>query len=111
LKVARTKNGKETDDSVAIFCIDISGSMDVKTTIPTGHELVKIKVTCYRYNSNKKGVTGNSMTRLQCAVAGVDMQIEEIYKSNPNKKIVIISFDDKVTIIGTFFNLKKFHSS
>lgn len=85
----RSKNNKETDESVAVFCIDISGSMDVRTTIPTGHELVKIK-----------GVTGNSMTRLQCAVAGVDMQIEEIYKSNPTKKIVIISFDNYVTIIG-----------
>lgn len=40
----RNKNQKENENSVAVFCIDISGSMDATTTIPTGHELVKIKV-------------------------------------------------------------------
>ena len=31
------------------------------------------------------------------------MQIDEIYKSHPTKKIVLVIFDDRVTNIGKFF--------
>jgi hypothetical protein len=77
------------EDSLVVFCIDISGSMASTTTIPRGHELVKIK-----------GVTGEYISRIQCMKAAIDMQIEEIYKSHPGKRVVLIAFNGSVTLIG-----------
>lgn len=77
------------EDSLVIFCIDISGSMCTTTSIPRGHELVKIK-----------GVTGSYISRIQCMKAAIDMQIEDIFKSHPEKRVVLIAFNGSVSVIG-----------
>ena len=37
---------------------------------------------------------------MQCMKAGIDMQIEEIAKSHPEKRVVLVVFNGSVTIIG-----------
>eukprot|EP00026_Physarum_polycephalum_P001882 Phypoly_transcript_01885.p1 GENE.Phypoly_transcript_01885~~Phypoly_transcript_01885.p1 ORF type:complete len:979 (+),score=188.07 Phypoly_transcript_01885:120-3056(+) len=78
-------------DSLVVFVLDISGSMSVTTEIPKGHGLVKIR-----------GVPPNTqhISRMQCMQAAVDMQLEEIYKQHPKKRVVLITFSNEVTIIG-----------
>ena len=47
-----------------------------------------------------KGVKGQYISRMQCMKAGIDMQLEEMYKSHPNKRVILIVFNGDVTIIG-----------
>lgn len=43
-KIKETNNFLMDEESIIIFCVDISGSMSQTTTIPNGHSLLKIKV-------------------------------------------------------------------
>jgi len=81
----------EDSNSLVIFCVDISGSMGIETDMPIGHGLIKIKGV----NSNSKVVS-----RMQCLQAAVDIQLEEIHKQFPNKRILLITFSTNVVIIG-----------
>lgn len=78
-------------DSLVVFCLDVSGSMSVTTEIPKGHGLIKIR-----------GVPPNTkhISRMQCMQAAVDMQLEDIYKQHPLKRVVLITFCSEVIIIG-----------
>eukprot|EP01027_Heterolobosea_sp_BB2_P022425 GEZU01033021.1.p1 GENE.GEZU01033021.1~~GEZU01033021.1.p1 ORF type:complete len:968 (+),score=243.56 GEZU01033021.1:73-2976(+) len=87
----KVQYGRARDDALVIFCIDISGSMSVTQTIPIGHSLVRIK-----------GVPVNSehISRLQCARAAMDIQLDELFKHHPNKRVVLITFNAHVTVYG-----------
>jgi hypothetical protein len=47
-----------------------------------------------------QGVEGEYISRLQCMAAAIDLQMEEIFKSSPQKRIVLIIFNNRVNIIG-----------
>eukprot|EP00727_Mastigamoeba_balamuthi_P000568 m51a1_g10508 putative type a von willebrand factor domain-containing protein (943) ;mRNA; r:174690-177903 len=76
------------DTSLVVFCLDISGSMSGGTPIPTGNELVRVK-----------GVTGSVITRLDCLKAAIDMQMEEFTRVYPNRRVVILTFSSKVSLM------------
>ena len=76
---------KSLDDITVIFCIDVSGSMDMtsKTDIES------------KYNKFK-----GCISRLECVKLAIDQQISELYANNKNIKIGFILFEHKVKIIG-----------
>jgi methanogenic corrinoid protein MtbC1 len=78
--------------------------MSITTTIPTGHELVRVKVIISGNITNVQGVTGQYISRIQCMKAGIDMQLEEMYKSHPNKRVILIAFNGSVHIIGNRYH-------
>lgn len=90
-----------------IFCVDISGSMCVTTEMPVGHDLLKIRgidkknsgfdgiqVEGSQYLPNQKKNV-NYVSRMQCMQAAIDLQLEEILKQHPTKKVVMIAFNDE----------------
>ena len=40
------------------------------------------------------------VSRIECLSMAIDLQLEEISKENPNKRVLIVTFSDKVTIVG-----------
>jgi hypothetical protein len=69
------------DDTSLIFCVDVSGSMDEK------HQVTQ---------DNKK----NYVARIKLIKDAVIKQIEDMKKTHPNRKIGLVTFDDRITLYG-----------
>ncbi|EGC31613.1 hypothetical protein DICPUDRAFT_99163 [Dictyostelium purpureum] len=92
------KEINEADESFVIFCIDVSGSMEVTSFVKEGMSL-PVSLT----NVNSEGKTHEKVSyvsRLQCVQLGLLQQIESIAEKYPNKRVGIVTFSDKVTLIG-----------
>lgn len=98
-----------TDESLVIFCIDISGSMCVTTEVPGkinfrgSQALSRIQRTREDQRDQylphqRRDVT--FVSRLQAAQAAVDHQLEEMLKDHPNRRVALIAFNNEVTVIG-----------
>jgi hypothetical protein len=72
---------KKKSSPLVIFCIDISGSMS--TRVPS-----------------KDTSNDISLTRLECVKKAVQAQIDELAKTQPSTVVVLVSFCEKVTVIG-----------
>ncbi|KAJ8311067.1 hypothetical protein KUTeg_011382, partial [Tegillarca granosa] len=68
----------ETDDTLVIFCIDISGSMCVTTPYLPGED---------------KDVT--YVSRLQAAQAAIDQQLEDMSRKHPNRRVALVTFNSQ----------------
>ncbi len=42
------------------------------------------------------GVSGDSISRIQCMKAAIAMQLDEMVKSHPRKRVVLITFNNEV---------------
>lgn len=76
-------------DSLVIFCIDISGSMNATLPVPAGFGLVQ---------AHGQQVS-NYISRLDSMKAGIKMNIEDMVSQSPNKRVVIVTFESEVTIV------------
>ncbi|KAM9980226.1 hypothetical protein ACTFIZ_006498 [Dictyostelium cf. discoideum] len=100
------KEKNEKDDSFVIFCIDISGSMEVTQSV-NGLSIPSSLVSNPGIHDNepssyeKQALTKVSyVSRLQCVQIGLLHQIESIAEKYPNKRVGIVTFSDKVTMFG-----------
>lgn len=100
---------KGTDESLIVFCIDISGSMCQTTEVPGKiqlrgsanlHSIQRMQEDrSDQYLPNqKRNVT--YVSRLQAVQAAVDHQVEEMMKTHPNRRVAIISFNNEIQVIG-----------
>jgi hypothetical protein len=100
---------KVVDDKLVVFLLDISGSMSQSDEIPKGFGLMKVKAIDERKRKfeelgiddidfSTQNVT--HVTRMESLQSAVHLQMEEIYKQHPMRRVVLITFNDKVTIIG-----------
>ncbi|VDI13939.1 Hypothetical predicted protein [Mytilus galloprovincialis] len=87
-----------TDESLVIFCIDISGSMCVTTEVPGRLDWMK---KSWR-NTGRYDVCRDvtQVSRLQAAQAAVDHQLEEMIKEHPNRRVALIAFSSEVIVVG-----------
>ncbi|XP_062566658.1 circularly permutated Ras protein 1-like [Saccostrea cucullata] len=95
------------DESLVIFCVDISGSMCVTSTVPGRINLRGSVARLQSLNTDRsdqhlpnerRNVT--YVSRLQAVQAAVDHQLEEMRKQHPNRRVALITFNNEVTIIG-----------
>ncbi|KAK3097067.1 hypothetical protein FSP39_006081 [Pinctada imbricata] len=97
------------DESLVIFCVDISGSMCVTTEVP-GRINLRGSSNLNRLQSlntdrsdqylpnQRRNVT--YISRLQAAQAAVDHQLEEMIRQHPNRRVALIAFNNEVSVIG-----------
>ncbi|XP_067676660.1 circularly permutated Ras protein 1-like [Haliotis asinina] len=97
------------EESLVIFCVDVSGSMCVTTEVP-GKLRLRGSGGLKRMQSlndshedqylprQKRNVT--YVSRLQSVQAAVDHQLEEMQRDHPNRRVGLITFDNEVTVIG-----------
>lgn len=69
------------DDTKLVFCIDVSGSMG------DSHEVIK---------DGKAGY----ITRMKLVVEAVLKQIEQMKITHPNRRVGLVTFDDRITLYG-----------
>eukprot|EP01105_Mastigella_eilhardi_P007415 TRINITY_DN1886_c0_g3_i1.p1 TRINITY_DN1886_c0_g3~~TRINITY_DN1886_c0_g3_i1.p1 ORF type:complete len:964 (-),score=269.19 TRINITY_DN1886_c0_g3_i1:66-2957(-) len=85
---------KENADSLIIFCIDVSGSMSVTTEVP------EIQAEWQKLRMGEAKGNSNYVSRLQCVKAAVDTHLERLLRQNPQKKVLLITFSNVVTLYG-----------
>ncbi|KAK6171244.1 hypothetical protein SNE40_019473 [Patella caerulea] len=97
------------DESIVVFCIDVSGSMCVTTEVP-GHVNFRRSATLDalgRFNRagddqylphQNRNVT--NVSRLQAMQAAVDKQLEDLIKDHPNRRVAIIAFNNELLVMG-----------
>ncbi|XP_064628238.1 circularly permutated Ras protein 1-like [Lineus longissimus] len=98
-----------TDQSLIIFCVDVSGSMCVTTEVP-GKLKLRGTNALHRMQSFNEGHEDQHLpgerrnltyvSRLQAMQAAVDFQIGEMAKEHPNRRVALISFNNEVNVIG-----------
>jgi len=78
---------------LAIFCMDVSGSMGVSTSIPESQAL---------WRTLRAGGNGaqSHISRLQCMQAAVKKQLEYFKAAQPDKKCMLITFSNTVMVWG-----------
>jgi hypothetical protein len=99
-----------------VFCIDTSGSMNTTSEVEgkvdfkfgisqeeidmlrqfmePGDE-IQFNYLPGNHNKNKSFVS-----RKQCILSAIESQLKEIKKSDPNKRVGFVTFNNEVTIIG-----------
>lgn len=97
------------DESLVVFCVDISGSMCVTTEVP-GHIELRGAPGLRRAQQfnreradqylphQRRNVT--YISRLQSVQAAIDHQLEEMAKEFPNRRVCLVTFSNEVTVIG-----------
>eukprot|EP00005_Dracoamoeba_jomungandri_P012139 CAMPEP_0174266078 /NCGR_PEP_ID=MMETSP0439-20130205/28853_1 /TAXON_ID=0 /ORGANISM="Stereomyxa ramosa, Strain Chinc5" /LENGTH=814 /DNA_ID=CAMNT_0015352839 /DNA_START=40 /DNA_END=2481 /DNA_ORIENTATION=+ len=103
---------EDEEDSNVVFCIDTSGSMGVTTEVKGKVELrgVKDKLAALQKELNPEGerqvrygrryTNVTYISRMQCAQAAVDQQLEQISKESPNRRVGVVAFSNEISIIG-----------
>lgn len=97
-KVTDTKGAQSSgpnllDHGKVIYCVDVSGSMDTRVTIPDGKKLnfpPKIQSRIY----------GTSVNRIQCISAAVHTHLEHMKSQTPNARPTLVTFTDSVDCFG-----------
>jgi actin len=85
-------NIPKQNNSMIVFCLDISGSMSVTTHVPEG---IALDPRCC---NNQAKVT--YITRLQAMQAALHEQLDQLRLQQPNCVVVLITFGTTVTIHG-----------
>ncbi|KAK3593841.1 hypothetical protein CHS0354_011443 [Potamilus streckersoni] len=98
-----------TDQSLVLFCVDISGSMCVTTEVP-GNLKLRGAESLHRAQllnrergdqylpKQRRNVT--YISRLQSVQAAVDHQLEQMCKDHPHRRVALVTFNNEVEIIG-----------
>eukprot|EP00761_Pharyngomonas_kirbyi_P008423 gb/GECH01008434.1/.p1 GENE.gb/GECH01008434.1/~~gb/GECH01008434.1/.p1 ORF type:complete len:1012 (+),score=312.14 gb/GECH01008434.1/:1-3036(+) len=108
------KDENQNSPGLLIFVADISGSMGVTTEVPKGFDLVSVRGTEYQQERERElqalNVEGASqympgqrtdvsyVSRMQCVQAAVDIQLEETVQENPDRQVILITFNNEVKI-------------
>jgi small GTP-binding protein len=105
---------KNEDQGLVIFCVDISGSMCVTSEIPKGFGLFQLQGEKKKKDEElfNQWAEGSSqymprqshniqyISRMECVLAAVQIQIEELKKAHPNRRVCLITFNNEVQLIG-----------
>jgi len=88
-------NKKKGAGTLAIFCLDISGSME------TGHEVIDIQGAWNQAkvkHTGQKAIQGQKdfITRLDCIKEAIKIQIERYSALFPEKRIIVLPFESGV---------------
>ncbi len=110
-----------TDDSLVVFCIDVSGSMCVTEEVPPLQaewmRMSKIGAgggaagarsedsTSLNPDNADQYMPGQRrdalyVSRLQCVKAAVDTHLERLARTHPSKRVLLITFNNEVTVYG-----------
>ncbi|KAL5010281.1 hypothetical protein ScPMuIL_012586 [Solemya velum] len=85
------------DESLVVFCVDISGSMGQTTMVPGKLSLRGRTGKQSGYDQHRDRT---SVSRLQAVQAAVDHQLEEMNKHHPNRRVALITFSSEVYAVG-----------
>ncbi|KAL4233133.1 hypothetical protein ACF0H5_007818 [Mactra antiquata] len=97
------------DESLVVFCVDVSGSMCVTTEVP-GHvelrgaqglrraQLLNRERSDQYLPRQNRNVT--YVSRLQSVQAAIDHQLQEMTKDFPNRRVALVTFSNEVTVFG-----------
>lgn len=106
---ATTAAGRSgTDETLVVFCVDVSGSMCVSQEVEGTMRLKGNHADRYR-SLNTEGENQwmprqrrdvTYITRLQGLQAAVDNQLEELSKEHPKRRVGLVTFNSEVTVIG-----------
>lgn len=104
------------EPGLTIFVIDTSGSMNVTTEVPAGFGLFQLQIAKKKdadeelarelaaqyQNQYMRSETRNAryISRMECVQAAITIQLEELHRAHPDRKILLISFDNDVTVHG-----------
>jgi GTPase SAR1 family protein len=116
LSPPQNKSADDGDAGLTVFVVDVSGSMNVSTEIPAGFGLFQLQIQKkedpdealarelaaqfthqYTRSENKNA---RYITRMECVQAAVTIQLEELQRAHPDRKILLITFNSDVTIHG-----------
>nr|KAG5704944.1 hypothetical protein BaRGS_022786 [Batillaria attramentaria] len=97
------------DESLVIFCVDISGSMCVTSEVPGymklrgGSQLRRVQQMSDTHEDQflphqRRDVT--YISRLQAVQAAVDHQLGEMCRDYPHRRVGLVAFNCDVTVIG-----------
>lgn len=76
-----------TDDTLVVFAVDVSGSMDSGAGGP------------------------NPVSRLQAAKAAVIKQLDQLESEHPHRRVALVTFSDEVHIYGDCMSVDLYSSS
>ncbi|GAM23510.1 hypothetical protein SAMD00019534_066850 [Acytostelium subglobosum LB1] len=79
------------DDSMVIFCVDISGSMQCTSEVPK-----ELKLRAGKGEKN----TSRYVSRLQCVQYGIEEQLQALEEASPGRRVAIVAFNGSVNIVG-----------
>ncbi|KAJ3432923.1 hypothetical protein M0812_21869 [Anaeramoeba flamelloides] len=106
------KQENVSDESVIVFCIDKSGSMSITSKLE-GNKLSQKKLKkMFKQDYSAFGGGGYGqqnqeiswVSRLQCLKIAVGNQIEELSRQYPDRKVVLVTFSNEVTVYGSGMN-------
>lgn len=89
------------DDSIIVFCIDISGSMNVTEKIDglVCMKSFESKMKRFELETGEKYITNENETyisRLDSLQLAVEQNLEILRLKYPNKRVFLIAFNDNV---------------
>ncbi|XP_067830364.1 circularly permutated Ras protein 1-like isoform X2 [Heptranchias perlo] len=83
IQVPNPMTSVHIDDSLVVFCVDISGSMSVTFEVNT--------------SSNRKMLY---MSRLQAVQEAVIQSLDYLFQTSPGMRVALVTFNNEVTIYG-----------
>eukprot|EP01132_Coremiostelium_polycephalum_P006174 gene6174-7688_t len=87
---------KKKEESIIVYCVDISASMSVTTEIPALQSEWKNVRT---KGTQEKGPSGPSyISSLECVQSSLTTIIDRLSIQHPNKRVVLITFSEDVVI-------------
>lgn len=108
--------GMGDDAGLTVFVVDTSGSMNVTTEIPAGFGLFQLQIPkkddadedlaremARQYNNQymrSEARNARYISRMECMQAAVTIQLQEIARAHPDRKILLITFNNDVTVHG-----------
>ncbi|KAH3747910.1 hypothetical protein DPMN_182345 [Dreissena polymorpha] len=97
------------DESLVVFCVDVSGSMCVTTEVP-GHielrgaeSLRRARLMNHERGDQYLPRQNRNVTyisRLQAVQAAIDHQLHEMNRAFPNRRVGLVTFSNEVTVYG-----------
>ncbi|XP_051899342.1 circularly permutated Ras protein 1-like [Pristis pectinata] len=84
IHIPNPMTSRDIDDSLVVFCVDISGSMSVTLEPATGSSFSK---SLY-------------MSRLQAVQEAVNQSLDYLLQTSPRTRVALVTFNNEVTIYG-----------
>ncbi|GAM19920.1 hypothetical protein SAMD00019534_030950 [Acytostelium subglobosum LB1] len=96
LSAPNAGEGLNKDDSIIVYCVDVSGSMGITTEVPQLQSEWK--------NLRNKGAGATSgpsyISRLECVQSSIPTMLDRLSLQCPGRRVVLITFSEHVVIHG-----------
>lgn len=110
----QVKSEDSDEEELIIFCVDTSGSMCVSDELPS-YSVLNVDIRGqdkkmkklrelnidggYQFlPSERRDIT--YVSRLECMQSAIDLQLDELSKQNPNSRVIMVTFNSTVSVIG-----------